>query len=136
MELLSFDGKNLIMLLLLSFSGCLAIQPPPTTEIKTPRSVSTEVSKINDPHSLEIIGSKNGEIEIIYINEDSSKTILRNEKNLTDAIRKYKELAGGKDSLKVLISADATTNYKTFEKIIEALRKNEIYNYKLLTTPE
>lgn len=136
MELLSFEWKNGFIALLLFFSGCVAFQPPQPIEIETPVNVSTEGQTLNVPHTLEIISSKKGEIQIIYINEDYSKTIHHNEKNLTKVIRQYNELAGGKNNLKILISAHATTNNQTFEKIIEALTKNEIYNYKLLTTPE
>lgn len=138
MEFFSFELKNIFIALVMFFSGCMAFQPPDPIEIQAPVSESKEVNALIQPNSLEIMVDKKGRIQFSFTNQDLIQSILSVQNNiqiLSEEIKKIIKQSGGKENLKIRIEQDLIKT-KDFEKIIEALRRNEIYNYKLLTTPE
>jgi biopolymer transport protein ExbD len=50
-------------------------------------------------------------------------------------VAESKKAFGGTE-VNVMVKGDNNTKYPVFKQIIEALRKNELFKYKLITTPE
>jgi biopolymer transport protein ExbD len=50
-------------------------------------------------------------------------------------VAETKKAFGGTE-LNVMVKGDNNTKYPVFKQIIEALRKNELFKYKLITSPE
>jgi biopolymer transport protein ExbD len=67
--------------------------------------------------------------------EHLTKVIQPISENLKKLIAQYDESNKNPDK-KYLIVGNKNTDYETFKKVIEALKQNNVYNYKLVTSPE
>jgi len=112
------------------------VKPPSPIEITTPVSVTTESvsmyrnSLVFNFVSTSVVNIKYYDtLEIEKVNVNKSK-----ESDIRNVIAKTVGLAGGIKNLTVFIISDSDQKYTAFEKIINALRANEIYSFKLVST--
>lgn len=134
-----FNRQNIFFYILLFFGGCTAFIPPAPVVIQTPQTVTIE-KKVIGSGTLLIDISKGEHLAMTYINADEIKKTFEikgiAQKKVEQAIQQAIVWTGNKEKLKAAIKGDKTSNYKNFKTITEALRKKEIYKYKLITTPE
>jgi biopolymer transport protein ExbD len=109
-------------------------QPPETVTIKTPNTVtSSEFSK--EPALYIEMSAKN---EISYKIDSIEHNVVYNKlkQNDTATLKKfvsnYKSIVNGRKVI-VYIIGDDDAGYEPFEQIINALKANEIFTYKLVT---
>jgi biopolymer transport protein ExbD len=114
------------------------IKPPERVEITSPSVVSHEV-KLTRQNALIIQIDSKGKADLQYFDEKEKLTLHKVQSHKEDIqafIAKAAQLAGGVKELHVMLVGAANAKLPVFNNIIQALRQNEIYSYKLITTLE
>ena len=121
-----------------SLASCVDYSSPEPIEITTPASVTTEVMNETPAFLIEIKSDQSVWYQIL--SKDSSGSVRIKEpikENLKKAIGDFKNECVKKElRASYLIKGDNNTKFDQFEKIINALKENEIYKYNLVTSAD
>lgn len=120
------------------FFQYLATPLPTAAVITPPRIVTTEI-EMTRQRTLFIRIDTSDKADLQYFDDKEKLSWHRVQSHKQDfqaSIAKAAEQAGGKKELKIMIVGTSNAQYQTFNNIIQALRDNEIYSYKLITTPD
>ena len=134
--------QNFFYTILLLFSGCVAFKPPEPVVIDTPRSVTSQ--KLESPAANEILlmlqFDKSGKIFYTIASAETQVATLVSapeRKMLQAGIKEAIQLSKKKErKLVVMIKGDNSASSKQFQILTEALKKNGIYRFNLITDPE
>jgi|GEM_PF-3843768 len=136
MRLFNFDFENILVWFVVLLGGFLSSAPPQPVELQTPQSSATQISgrenliiEIKNETTVHFT-FKDQESNLLYRNVKNEVTILKSVIN--DAIYK----AGGKENLNIVLRSPVNTKHKDYNKVVEALKANEIYKFSLITIPE
>jgi biopolymer transport protein ExbD len=104
------------------------ITPPSSVKITSPAFTSSTETEIKDSASL-IIKIEKTDYKISLLND----TLVTNNTKKIDAF-----ISANKDKInenKIIISGNANEPYKKFDKLLNVLKKHEIFRFQLLTNP-
>ena len=140
MELIA--PENFFYTILLFFSSCVAFKPPEPVVIETPRSVISQ--KLTSPAANEILlmfqFDKSGNIFYTIVSSETkvaTHVLALESKILQSGIEEAIQQSKKKEKkLVVMIKGDNSASSKQFQILTEALKKNGIYRFNLITDPE
>ena len=112
-------------MLVLGFFGISTLResPPPVVTVQVPSSTSVRMN----PDSVLLIQLNGRNVKLRYL-EDS--IITDNEVVMKSFIKKYRFL----DNERILVRGDAGLYYPDFKKVKNAMKANEIYRFRIVTT--
>lgn len=146
MELLGPDFQTIILAILIFFGGCMAFEPSEPVVIQTPKSVAVE--RINDKNGLIIEFKTKDSISLVYRSQAKGNDYLKSRgetsksfrnpsvQDLSDVISAVVKLNGGTEGLNAIIEGENQANAQNFKKLIEALRRNRLFRFQLITKPK
>jgi biopolymer transport protein ExbD len=114
-----------IIMLMLVFFGISALResPPPVVTVQVPASTSVKMN----PDSVLLIQLNGQNVKLRYL-EDS--IITDNEAVMKSFIKKYRFL----DNERILVRGDGNLYYPDFKKVKNAMKANDIYKFRIVTT--
>jgi len=136
MRLFNFDFENILVWLMLFFGGCVSKSPPQPVEIETPKSISTQITNSENL----IIEIKNEQTVNFTFKDQEGNLLFKDVKNelaeLKNTVKEVIVKIGRKERLDIAVKLFTHSKYNSYSKVISALKANEIYQFKLVTTPE
>lgn len=112
-------------------------EAPKPADIKT--SPFSIIQRLPDVNVMLIDIKEDQSVWCKTFTEDNEENLIKITEpltlNLKEVIAQY-EKNNKNPEKKYFIVGDKNTDYETFKKVIEALKQNNVYNYKLVTSPE
>ncbi len=111
--------------------------PPEPVEIKTPSSVISQKLPDNNAFLIEIKKDNTVWYSILITGNDQSPVQVKKPvtENLSKVIATLKQKYAD-SNIQYLVKGDANSTYPVYEKIIAALKQNDILKYNLVTAQE